>query len=204
MTLADKLNSSRIVFLIAILLAVLAGFAIAYLDFVESWGLLLVPFGILLLVPFVVPMLSQQRANFLEPIYIVVFGYALFLFVRPIYILAFDDYDMILALRGDPQKIPLALAFAILGLVGIYIGYYSRFGTLAANTLPTIGRQVSSKRMRNWGLLLIVLGTTLYALYLRQRAGTDIASATPRDPRDPIEGGTGYFTIGLQLTGAGI
>jgi len=58
--------------------------------------------------------------------------------------------------------------------------------------------------MRNWGLLLIVLGTTLYALYLRQRAGTDIASATPRDPRDPIEGGTGYFTIGLQLTGAGI
>src|SRR5215213_3427063 len=78
--------------------ALLLGVVAPYLDVGGPLGfskLLLLPFGILLLVPFGVALWSRRPINFLEPIYVVVFGYALFLFVKLIYILAFDDFQLI-------------------------------------------------------------------------------------------------------------
>jgi hypothetical protein len=190
-----EVRSSHGVLAGGILLAVLLGLAIVYLD-VGSTGLsrlLLLLLGVLLLVPFGVAVLRQKPVNLVEPIYVVVFGYALFLFVRPLYILAFDDFALINRMGSDPGKIPVALALASLGLVALYAGYYSPIGSAVADKLPGAGKQASPRRLRNWGLFLIVLGSLLYSISLRQRAAGE-----------PDAGSTAYFYLGIDIVGVGI
>jgi oligosaccharide repeat unit polymerase len=182
---------------VGLLLAVLLGLTVAYLD-VGTWGLskvLLLVLGVLLLVPFGVTMLRGKHIDFLEPINVVVIGYAMFLLVRPIYILVYDDLDMINFLGADPKLIPVALFHAILGLASLYLGYYGPIGPAIANATPTAGERVSPRRLRNWGVLLIVLGSSLYGVFLGQKAST---------AGNAYSESTAYFYLGIDVVGVGI
>jgi hypothetical protein len=118
--------------------AVILGFAVAHVYMGPmglSWALLL-PLGLLLLVPFFIAFFRRQPINLLEPIFVVVFGYGLFLFVRPLYILTFNDFETMNFLGSSKEAVPLALFFSVLGLAALYLGYYSSVGPSLASRLP--------------------------------------------------------------------
>jgi hypothetical protein len=191
-------RSSVYLVLAGIVIAILLGFAVAYVD-VGPLGLsrvLLVPLGVLLLVPFVVALSQKRPINLLEPIFVVVFGSGLFLFVRPLYILTFDYFDFMNFIGASKEAIPLALAFSIVGLAALYVGYYSSVGPALARRLPAWERSVSPPRLRNLGLLVLVIGGLLYAVFLAgPAAGSKDSTALT---------GSAYFYLGVNVAGVGV
>lgn len=177
--------------------AVLAGLAVTYAN-VGPMGfsrLLLVPLGALLLLPFCIAAFKKQKINLLEPIFIVVFGYGLFLFVRPLYILTFNDFEFMGFINAPKEAIPLAIALSILGLAVLYLGYYSSVGPTIARRLPA-GGGVPPQRLRNSGLILLVLGSLLYLAFLTGPGGGAEGDAG--------FGSSAYFYLGVNVAAVGI
>lgn len=195
---SNRSRTSLYVVLLGIVVSILAGFAVAYVD-VGSMGLsriLLLPLGALLLVPFFIAVSQERRINFLEPIFVVVFGYALFMFVRPLYILTFDYFDFMNFIGASKDAIPLALVCSIVGLTSLYLGYYSSVGPAVARRLPAGKRNVSPRRMRNLGFFVFLIGSLLYAAFLAGPAGG------AKDSTDVT--GSAYFYLGVNVAAVGI
>lgn len=196
--LGRRLRSYSYLVLAGVAASVLSGIAVAYVD-VGPMGLsriLLFPLGTLLLVPFFIAFSRKRRINLLEPIFVVVFGYGLFMFVRPLYILTFNDFDFMNFLNAPKEAIPLTLAFSILGLVALYLGYYSSVGSSIAGRLPMGKRSVSPQRLRNWGIFVFALGTLLYGVFLSGPAAGSTGSVALT--------GSAYFYLGIDIAAVGI
>jgi len=118
----NRSRSSTYLLLLGMPAAVLAGFALAYVDvgpMVLSQKLRL-PLGMLLLVPFSIALLRLQPITLLEPIFVVVFGYELFLFLSPAYIVSFDDFETMYFLGASKEVVLVAIGLATVGLVTLY------------------------------------------------------------------------------------
>ena len=191
-------RSSLYLVLSGVVAAVLAGCAVSYVD-VGPMGLarvLLVPLGALLLLPFFITLFRGERINLLEPIFIVVFGYGLFMFVRPLYILAFNDFAFLSFIGAPIDAVPLTLAFSIVGLVALYLGYYSSVGPAVARGLPAGERSVSPRRLRNSGFVVLALGSLLYGAFLIGPA------AGSKDSTGLTS--SAYFYLGVNVAAVGI
>lgn len=194
----SRQRSSLYLALLGIVAAVLAGFAVAYVD-VGPMGLsriLLLPLGALLLVPFFIALSRRRALNFLEPIFVVVFGYGLFLFVRPLYILTFNDFEFMNFIGGSKEAVPLAIAFSIVGLAALYLGYYSPVGPTIASKLPAKRGEISPQRLRNWGFFVLALGSLLYGTFLVGPAAGSTASTSLT--------GSAYFYLGIDVAAVGV
>lgn len=178
--------------------AVLLGFAVVQVD-VGAMGLsraLMFPLGILLLVPLFVALFRKRAVNLLEPIFVVVLGYGLFLFVRPMYILVFNDFEAMNFLGSSKEAVPLAISFSILGLAALYVGYYSFVGPSLAHWLPEGRVETSPRRLRNWGSLVLIAGIVLYGAFLGGPAAGSSASIALT--------GSAYFYLGIDIAAVGI
>lgn len=192
-----QLHSPFYVILLGIAVAVFLGIAIVWID-VGSMALsraLLLPLGALLLVPFFVSLFKKRAVNLLEPIFLVVFGYGLFLFIRPLYILTFNDFETMNFIGGSREAVPLALFLSIVGLTALYLGYYTSLGPYIAGRLPVGRGQVSPLRLRNYGLLVLLLGGALYGIFILGPAGGSTGSNALT--------ASAYFYLGVDLAGAG-
>lgn len=157
---------------------------------------LLTLLGVLLVAPILLPVLRGSTIEVLQPLHVFLAGYAMFLFVRPLYILVYEDFRFLNSrLGGGPSMIVPALLYAIVGLVACYGGYYSPLGGRCAAALAPPMEQVSARKIRDWGLGVILIGGLLYSLFLwqsRSMAG------------NPYHQSTAYFYLGIDLAGAGL
>jgi oligosaccharide repeat unit polymerase len=119
----------------------------------ERWTsfALMVPFAILLAAPVVLASIRRTFDAF-EPIYLFLALYTFLYLVKPfIQLISREPFIM------GGAYLNQALLLAMLGLVCFFIGYYSGIGKRIAAKVPTITREISSKRLTivAWGLILI-------------------------------------------------
>lgn len=184
--------------LLGVLTALLIGYAVVNVD-AGPMGIsrtLLLPLGVLLLLPFVVALFKRREMNLLEPIFIVVFGYGLFMFIRPLYMLTFNDFEFMSFIGASKDAIPLTLVVSIVGLAALYLGYYSSVGSAIARSLPAGRSSLFPQRLRNLGFCLLAIGSLLYITFLVGPA-SGLRGSTELT-------GSAYFYLGVNVAGVGI
>jgi len=177
---------------------ILIGGIIIYLEtthYGTEKGLLLV-LGILLIFPIILSLYRCKQIDIFEPIYAFLVGYSFFLFIRPLYILLFNDFIFLNTPYGGGAGIILpALGLIILGLFSFYLGYYTPLGQNIGRSLPPIAEKLSSKKVRNYGFLIIIIGFLLYKIFEFQVANV---------VGNVYQKSTAYLYLGIDIVGVGV
>jgi hypothetical protein len=162
----------------AVALAVAIGFAVA------SWSpsnhsLLLVALAGLLAAP-VVSSLVKRSFDPFEPMAWAIACLATMFVIRPVSLIVFDElvYRERFALE---RTFDLALLGALVGVITLYLGYYSPLGRAFARRLPAPPSRSSTEGVVAISALLVALGLAGYAVFVAQ-AGVSAVTGVQADP----------------------
>lgn len=119
----------------------------------ERWAsfALMVPFALLVAAP-PIRAWTRKTLDVFEPVYLFLVLYAFLYLVKPfVQLIRREPFIM------DGAYLNQALLLAMLGLVCFYIGYYTGIGRRVATHIPTIMREISSRKLvlAAWGLILL-------------------------------------------------
>jgi|GEM_PF-6788509 oligosaccharide repeat unit polymerase len=119
----------------------------------ERWTsfALMIPFALLVAAP---PLYAWARKTLdvFEPVYLFLVLYAFLYLVKPfVQLIRREPFIM------DGAYLNQALLLAMLGLVCFYVGYYTGVARWVAAKIPTITREISSRKLviAAWGLILL-------------------------------------------------
>lgn len=148
-------------------MAVLAG---ATIVFTSTRVFLVVCLSILIPAPIVARAL-KRRFDLFEPIVLVSLGFAILFLARPLAHMA--SGDMGYRGRSIDAGFNSALAIALVGVIGVYLGYVARVGQVVATRVRPLPREWAVATLTAYAAFLSLLGLMLFALFAWQIGGLE-------------------------------
>ena len=140
---------------------------------IEWW--LVIAGGIAASVPLLIGLMS--RFDIFEPVYLFAFSYFVLFVAHPAFELSQPGGVPDFLGYSPTPTYAAALAFALLGAVGFYIGYYSAAGTKLAHRIPLPPTNWSRATFNAFITGLTVTSLTLFGLFLASTGGLSTLKA---------------------------
>ena len=162
---------------------------------------LIAALAVLAPLPIIVRVL-EGRFDIFEPINFYVLGIVVLFVLRPIFELSYDSRQFPGG-YSDYAGFDGALGIAVLGTLGIYVGYALDAGRRIGRRLPPVPTSWSPDTVGVMAIALVALGALLYAAFaaqLGQGFGATLEFFKGRSTESPaLRQGTAYFYLGPYL-----